>query len=232
VDTSNANQVRDTERTRSPSWNWKPGGEKYWTILKKAAKSPVAALNIARAFVVGLFYLIYYRIFTRNVIIRFPFFVYNSWVRITGPGAVHLQRNCHVLWNALQGLTIVTLSPNAEVKIGSDCQVGGATIRCMKSVEIGKSTFTSNCLIQDCLLVSDHSRSDQGLERAMPIVIGNNVWIGQYACVLGGSVLGDDCTVAYQSVCYKNELDHDSVGLGNPIKKGLPVIFLKGCKRD
>lgn len=203
--------------------------EEYLELLRKAFKSPGVAATTIKALIVGTLYIIYYRVFRRNVKTEFPLFVYRSWIRITGPGKVHIGRNCHVLRNALQGLTIVTLSRHAQVLIGEECSVGGATIRCMERIEIGKNTFTSNCLIQDCLFVTKTSERSHPINKndTRPILFGKNVWIGQYGCVLGGSVIGNDCTVSYQSVCHGLTLADYCVGLGNPIRKGIPVPFIK-----
>ena len=50
-----------------------------------------------------------------------------------------------------------------------------------------------------------------------PIIIGNNVWIGDGAKILPGVIIGDGCVVAANAVVTKNILPYSIVG-GNPAK--------------
>jgi acetyltransferase-like isoleucine patch superfamily enzyme len=56
---------------------------------------------------------------------------------------------------------------------------------------------------------------DNPVVESHEIVIGNDVWIGAYAVLLGGAKLGDGCVVGAGSVV-KKEVPPYSVVIGNP----------------
>ena len=56
-----------------------------------------------------------------------------------------------------------------------------------------------------------------------PVIIGNNVWIGDKATILGGVTIGDGAVIAANSVVTKDVPAYSVVG-GNParvIKRGV-----------
>lgn len=58
---------------------------------------------------------------------------------------------------------------------------------------------------------------NQGLEFALPINIGNNVWIGAGVSVLPGVNIGDNCVIGAGSVVV-SDIPPFSVAVGNPCK--------------
>ncbi len=58
---------------------------------------------------------------------------------------------------------------------------------------------------------------NKGLEFALPITIGNNVWIGAKTSVLPGVTIGDNCVIGAGSVVTK-DIPADSIAVGNPCK--------------
>lgn len=206
--------------------------KRYYNLFLKGLKSPKMVIKWTKALLIGTLYIGYYRMFRRNVTIRFPFFVYYK-VRIVGPGRVHIDRHCSVVSNAIEGLTIVTLSRSAEVRIGENCWVGGSTIRCHKRIEIGANTITSNCLIQDSLFVSSRTTGSRHSNEIAPksVFIGKNAWIGGYSCILAGSVIQDDCVVGFHAVCYNKRIDRYSLAMGNPVNRALPIPFVAGLQK-
>ena len=50
-----------------------------------------------------------------------------------------------------------------------------------------------------------------------PVIIGNNVWIGDKATILGGVTIGDGAVIAANSVVTKDVPAYSVVG-GNPAK--------------
>lgn len=63
----------------------------------------------------------------------------------------------------------------------------------------------------------NHVRRNQGLEKALPITIGNNVWLGANVSVLPGVTIGEDCVIGAGSVVTKNIEPH-SIACGNPCR--------------
>ena len=166
----------------------------------------------------GTYYIIFYKLFSVNVKIDFPFIAYAE-VNISGPGKVHIGRRCTVVNNVFKGLSITTLSKNAYVTIGDRCLLGGLTIRCKSSVSIGNKSMTAVSLIQDVLCVNDNLNY---IDSAVPIVIGENVWLGAHVCVLSGSVIANDSVIAACSTAYFTEVNEHSLYIGN-FKRALPI---------
>lgn len=54
-------------------------------------------------------------------------------------------------------------------------------------------------------------------EQALPIVIGNNVWIGGNVVILGGVTIGDNTVIGAGSVVTK-DIPANCVAVGNPCK--------------
>jgi maltose O-acetyltransferase len=63
----------------------------------------------------------------------------------------------------------------------------------------------------------DPDRRARGLETALPITIGNNVWIGGGAIVCGGVAIGDNTTIGAGSVVLE-DVSSNVVAAGNPCK--------------
>lgn len=106
------------------------------------------------------------------------------------------------------------------------------------NIKIGKNVFiNSNCYLMDggkiiigdyvfigpsCGLYTanhplDHQTRNQGLEIALPIIIGNNVWLGGNVVILPGVTIGDNCVIGAGSVVTKN-IEANSIACGNPCK--------------
>lgn len=124
---------------------------------------------------------------------------------------------------------IVTRSPDAEIIIGDNVGISGATIYARKSIHIGDNTaIGGNCKILDNdfhpiefeernRLMNDPNGGDSELVPSKPIIIGKNCFIGCNSIILKGTVLGDGCVVgAGAVVCGKFEAN--SVVAGNPAK--------------
>jgi maltose O-acetyltransferase len=63
----------------------------------------------------------------------------------------------------------------------------------------------------------DAALRNAGLERARPVVIGKNVWIGGSAIILGGLTVGDGAIIGAGSVVTRDVLAGCRV-VGNPAK--------------
>ncbi len=81
-----------------------------------------------------------------------------------------------------------------------------------------KAIIGNNCNITAGVTIGQTNR---GLKRGVPI-IGNKVWIGVNACIVGAITIGDNVLIAPNS--YVNiDIPHDSLVIGNPAKI-IPMI--------
>jgi len=198
--------------------------------FRRFFKMPIYYLSIGVALLRGTFYIVYFRIQRKNVSIKFPFLAHTK-VSILGQGTVSIGKRCSVFLNEFKGLTIVTLSNKASVKIGDRCSLGGLTIRCHDHIELGNNVMTANSLIQDSLLLNYHESipnltSFLIANNPIRIVIGDNVWLGSHSCVLSGSKIGNDCVLSAYSVCHACEIKDYNLAAGNPIRRSLPISNL------
>ena len=87
----------------------------------------------------------------------------------------------------------------APIEIGDDVQIGPA-------VQIYTATHPI-----------DPGVRRSGLEAALPVRIGNNVWIGGAAVLLPGITVGDDAVIGAGSVVTRN-VEAGTVVVGNPAR--------------
>lgn len=108
--------------------------------------------------------------------------------------------------------TILNDGENSSIVIGNNCRINGAYIHAQSSISIG-----NNCVIASGVNIIDSNghqvkslNRTTGRDDPMPIIIGDNVWIGINAIVLKGTELGDNCVVAAGSVV-KGKYAPDSI---------------------
>lgn len=86
-----------------------------------------------------------------------------------------------------------------------------------------KVSFGDNCFIApNCGFYTaghpiDYKVRNSGLEYALPITVGNNVWIGGNVCVMPGVTIGNDVVIGGGSVVTK-DIPSGVVAAGNPCK--------------
>ncbi|MBE6861076.1 MAG: sugar O-acetyltransferase [Ruminococcus sp.] len=109
---------------------------------------------------------------------------------------------------------------------------------CTYSYSVGKNFFANhnlnlvgigNITIGDCIYIApnvtlttaehalDPEQRAEGLEVALPIKIGNNVWIGTGAVVLGGITIGDNSVIGAGSVVTK-DVPPNVIAVGTPCR--------------
>lgn len=103
----------------------------------------------------------------------------------------------------------------------------GDGVACSQDVHIGaiaSITIGDNVLIGSHVLITDHSHGDPSqsemdvafLERPLttkgPVVIHNNVWIGEGACILSGVTIGSGAIVGANSVVTRDVKPGQIVG--------------------
>lgn len=121
--------------------------------------------------------------------------------------------------------SFLTQKFNPTIEIGNNSCIGDFShITAINSIKIGNNVrMGKNVLISD----NAHGASDPSLLDIAPnrrplyskgeVVIGNNVWIGEKACILPGVHIGNGVIVGAASVVTKDMPDFAVVG-GNPAK--------------
>lgn len=124
---------------------------------------------------------------------------------------------------------IVTRAPNAEIVIGDNVGISGATIYARKRIEIGDNTcIGGNAKILDNdfhpiemetrnRLLKDPNGGNSDLIPTREIKIGKNCFIGCNTIILKGTVLGDGCVVGAGAVV-SGQFDDNCIIAGNPAK--------------
>lgn len=85
-------------------------------------------------------------------------------------------------------------------------------------VTFGNHVFIApNCLFTTAEHALDAEQRKAGLEVALPITIGNNVWIGAGTIVLGGVSIGDNAVIGAGSVVTKN-IPSNVIAVGVPCR--------------
>ena len=188
-------------------------------LVEKLRRDPKSLYHYGKAFIRGYFFVIFCRLFRKNIIIKPPFCVYYK-ITICGPGSVFIDKNCSVFANSFDGLTIATLSESSLVYIGKGCDLGGVTIRCRGQITIGERSLFANCLIQDTLFISDliDSKSSKDiLLSSAEVNIGDRVWLTDQTIVLGGSKIGDESVLSAGSLCFNRNIPKSHLATGNTI---------------
>ena len=85
-------------------------------------------------------------------------------------------------------------------------------------VTFGDNVFIApNCGFYTAGHPLDAERRNEGLEYALPIVVGNNVWIGAGVSVLPGVTIGNNSVIGAGSVVTK-DIPHGVIAVGNPCR--------------
>jgi lipopolysaccharide O-acetyltransferase len=152
-------------------------------------------------------------------VVRHPFYIRKSGKMIFGDD-----------FRAGPGLVVDLINKDAVLKIGISFRANSRLhIGCLKSIEIG-----DNVLIASDVYITDHSHGNySGNNQSHPeeivnkrkllqndVFIGNNVWIGEKACILLGTKIGKNSIIAAGSVVKGCFPDNCIIG-------GTPAIVLK-----
>lgn len=195
-------------------------------FVKLFRENPYAAASLVKAFLRGSVNILYYKCVNPRVVIKQPFFVYEKF-EVSGPGRVCIDANCSIFPSVFRGVSIITLTPQAEVRIGNYCSFGGMMIRCQREVEIGDRAMAGYSLIQDTLFTEDlnlcENNYGQNAQTDSGVKIGKNVWIGAHSCILQNTRIGDDSVISLGAVCRNMEVKDYHLASGNPCRHSLPI---------
>lgn len=109
-----------------------------------------------------------------------------------------------------------------NVSFNSDIHIG-----CINSIEIG-----DNCMFASRIYISDHNHGDTTLESLRitpvnrpllskgPVIIKNNVWVGQGVAILPGVTIGENSIISTNAVVTKDVPPNCVVG-------GVPAKIIK-----
>ena len=87
----------------------------------------------------------------------------------------------------------------------------------------GKVTFghhvfiAPNCVFTTAEHALDAEQRNEGLEAALPITVGDNVWIGAGVIVLGGVTIGDNTVIGAGSVVTR-DIPSGVIAVGSPCR--------------
>lgn len=117
---------------------------------------------------------------------------------------------------------VLEIGEDATLSIGKNFTISyGSVIVCNESVRIG-----DHVMIGEYTSIRDTSHSYRNddlpfckqTDHSLPIILGNNIWIGRGCMILPGTTIGNNVVVAANSVV-KGILDADAVYAGSPAIK-------------
>lgn len=147
-------------------------------------------------------------------------------VTILGGANISIGSNCFIGKNS--ALTVwkeESEEEHPEIIIGNNVSIGAFNhITCTNKIEIHDGVLTGKFVT-----ITDNNHGNTDYESLLlmpnnrkvvskgPVVIGNNVWIGDKATILSGIIIGESAVIAANAVVTKNVPAYSVVG-GNPAK--------------
>lgn len=130
-------------------------------------------------------------------------------------------------WNAnvitlCRPCTLAACKPGAQIRVGAQAAMSGATIVSYASVTIGERTllgadvFVADTDFHPLLpeLRAQHPTNEAGVK---PIVIGNDVFVGARSMILKGVTIGDGAVIGANAVVTRN-VEPRTIVAGNPAR--------------
>lgn len=127
----------------------------------------------------------------------------------------------HQILGAIHGEIVVTApfycDYGLNISVGNNFYTNhNCTILDGAKVEFGDNVFIApNCVFSTAGHAIDAKQRGRGLEIALPIKVGNNVWIGANVSVLPGVTIGDNTIIGAGSVVNK-DIPKGVIAVGNP----------------
>lgn len=109
---------------------------------------------------------------------------------------------------------ITTQTPDARIIIGNKCGFSGTVIGAFIAIELRDNVRCgANTLITD----SDWHPEDPRSSNPKPVLVENNVWLGEGVKVLKGVTIGENSVIGAGSVVVKS-VPANVIAAGNPCK--------------
>lgn len=133
---------------------------------------------------------------------------------LIGFKAKFVSRNGYNMIGINRPCIITTLSPTAKLTIGDNCGFSGTVIGCFDEIIIGNDVKCgANTLITD----SDWHQEDNRSGKNKPIILHDNVWLGEGVKVLKGVTIGKNSLIGAGSVVVSS-IPANVIAAGNPCK--------------
>lgn len=117
---------------------------------------------------------------------------------------IGINRNCMVS----------TLKSDAKIEIGDNCGFSGTVIGAFRYIKLGANVRCgANTLITD----SDWHLDDPRCGEPQPVIVEDNVWLGEGVKVLKGVTIGTNTVIGAGSVVAKS-IPANVIAAGNPCK--------------
>lgn len=135
-----------------------------------------------------------------------------EWYVTTARPQVTITNNGTIIFNGpirfLQG-SYIAVARNATLEFGSNGSLCGSDVKimCFDHIHIGDNVrITWNVQLYDTSFhyIEIEGRPQESLKLTKPIILGNNIWIGNTTTISKGSVLPSDCVVASNSLVNKD----------------------------
>ena len=133
------------------------------------------------------------------------------------------QRIIHELLGQIKGNIVITAPFYCDyvrnISVGENFYTNhNVTILDGAKVSFGDNVFIApDCVFSTAGHPLDTEQRNQGLEIALPITVGNNVWIGTQVSVLPGVTIGNDVVIGAGSVVNR-DIPDGVVAAGNPCR--------------
>lgn len=155
----------------------------------------------------------------------FAYYLPDSYIPVVGKLSNSLRVWCckHIFKKCGN---IVTINRKAYFGNGSNIEIGddsglGANCRIPNNIIIGNHVMIAPDLL---IFRNNHNYSDpekpighQGISESEPVILGNNLWIGQRVIINAGQTVADGTVIAAGSVVTKSFPENSVIG-GNPAR--------------
>ena len=143
------------------------------------------------------------------------------------------QEVLHKLFGQIKGNVVVTAPFYCDYGVNISVGENFYTNHNVTILDGAKVTFGDNVFIApDCVFSTaghpiDTEQRNLGLEIALPITVGDNVWIGTNVSVLPGVTIGSKVVIGAGSVVNRNIPD-GVIAAGNPCRGIRKILFILG----